>query len=162
MNANPTTLKSAPGVPMNVPMIQIREKRLTAGKLFELVRDAAAITAGSGKDLPVRSRAVAPFGWVSTTLVAEGATITPEALKLALLKLETNKLVWATYATAELLEDSPMAEIASWTMRPEVSASLLATDTVSRAWLEPSAVLRTVAVISSSAAAVCSRLAACC
>jgi HK97 family phage major capsid protein len=82
------------------------------------------ITAGSGKDMPVRSRAMSPGGWVSTTLVAQGATITPELLKLALLRLDVNKLVWATYATAELLEDSPAAEIAAETAADSLRISL--------------------------------------
>jgi HK97 family phage major capsid protein len=79
-----------------------------------LLRGAQELTvsAGSGIDAVVRSRASITSGWVSTTLVAQGATITPEMVKLAQLSLEPNKLVWATYATAELLEDSSIAAIA--------------------------------------------------
>ena len=55
-----------------------------------------------------------------------------------------------------------MAWTASRTMTPEVSASPLAAWTTSEAWRAPDAVLFTVAVISSRAAAVSSSPAACC
>ena len=55
-----------------------------------------------------------------------------------------------------------MASIALRTTTPLFSASPLASETTSRAWMAPSAVFFTVAVIWSRAAAVSSRLAACC
>ena len=55
-----------------------------------------------------------------------------------------------------------IAAIASRTTSPLLSASTLAVETMSRACLAPSAVFFTVTVISSSAAAVSSRLEACC
>ena len=65
-------------------------------------------------------------------------------------------ICWAEFSI------SLIAATASRTTTPERSASARAEPTASRAWPAPSAVLRTVAVISSSAAAVSSRLAACC
>ncbi len=57
---------------------------------------------------------------------------------------------------------APMARMAACTISPDWVASRLAEPTRSRAWVAPSAVFRTVAVISSRAAAVSSREAACC
>ncbi len=81
------------------------------------------------------------------------------------------RLVWKAISSITLMiwlisladcSMRPMAPTASRTTWPERSASPLATDTTDWAWLAPSAVRRTVAVIWSSAAAVSSRLAACC